>query len=95
MQNINFTSPDISWTLTFVISLPNVINHYFFRGILFFAHGYAEHSRCRDEFVRLLCSELNIIVISHDYGELETDPCILRLLAKYMKIFIRENIEIM
>ncbi|XP_046839695.1 monoglyceride lipase-like [Xenia sp. Carnegie-2017] len=37
------------------------------RGILFFAHGYAEHSRCRDEFVRLLCAELNIIVISHDY----------------------------
>lgn len=42
---------------------------YYFRGIIFIAHGLAEHSRRYDKFAKLLCSELDILVVSHDHGK--------------------------
>ncbi|XP_028410844.1 monoglyceride lipase-like [Dendronephthya gigantea] len=37
------------------------------RGIIFIAHGYAEHSRRYNKFAKCLCSELDLLVVSHDH----------------------------
>ena len=47
-------------------------NPFFSRGILFISHGLGEHSRRYDKFARLLCSELDLVVVSHDHGKCNT-----------------------
>ncbi len=51
-------------------------NIFFLRGIIFISHGFGEHSRRHDKFARLLCSELDVVVVSHDHGECITFPLV-------------------
>ena len=39
-----------------------------YRGIIFIAHGYSEHSGLYQKFDECLCSELDIVVVGHDRG---------------------------
>lgn len=43
---------------------------------MFIAHGYCEHSGRYDKLARLLCSELQCIVLSHDHGNFIVMRCV-------------------
>lgn len=59
------------------------------RGIIFIAHGLAEHSRRYDNFARLLCSELDVVVVSHDHvghGKSEGE----RVMVETFDVFVKD-----
>lgn len=59
------------------------------RALLFISHGYCEHSGRYDKFARILCSELECLVLSHDHvghGKSEGE----RVMVETFDVFVND-----